>query len=174
MDYYANVDGVIWFTKEILPLIRRKIPGVRFVIVGSKPAREVCELAKNEGVIVTGFVKDTREHLKKADVVVAPLRIARGIQNKILEAMAMGLPVVATPIAFEGIKAEKDKDLLVEGDRERFANAVVKLLEEESLRESLGGNARRAVENNHNWTRNLGKLDSLLNSSEPLTKDHGP
>jgi len=161
MDYYANVDGVIWFTKEILPLIKEKIPEIQFYIVGSKPAKEVLSLSV-DGVKVTGYVPDTREYFSRASVAVVPLRIARGIQNKILEPMAMGIPVVATPVAFEGIRAEKDQDLLVEGDEERFAGAVVKLLKEEALRERIGSNARRAVENNHSWTQNLGKLESIL------------
>ena len=90
MDYFANIDGVVWFTKEILPLIKKEIPEIQFYIVGSNPTKEVLSLSSNNGVTVTGYVPDTREYLNKATVVVVPLRIARGIQNKILEAMAMG------------------------------------------------------------------------------------
>jgi sugar transferase (PEP-CTERM/EpsH1 system associated) len=162
MDYYANIDGVIWFAKEIFPLIKEKFPEVEFYVVGSKPPKAVIRLANNNGIKVTGYVPDTREYFRKANIVVAPLRIAQGIQNKILEPMAMGIPVVATPIAFEGIVAEKDRDLVVEGDAKRFANAVMGLLRGVSLRETLGINARRAIENGHNWTRNLSKLDDVL------------
>jgi sugar transferase (PEP-CTERM/EpsH1 system associated) len=165
MDYYANIDGVIWFSKEIFPLIKRKIPGVQFYIVGSKPAKEILSLSKNNGIRVTGYVPDTREYFQRATLAVVPLRIAQGIQNKILEPMAMGIPVVATPIAFEGIVAEENRDLVIEGDAERFANAVVALFKDVSLRMSLGRNARRAVENNHDWTRNLSKLDDVLGAA---------
>ena len=116
MNYFANVDGVVWFTKEILPLIKKEIPEIRFYIVGSNPTKEVLSLALDSSVTVTGYVPDTREYLKMATVVAAPLRIARGIQNKVLEAMAMGIPVVATPQAFEGIEAEPGRDLILGED----------------------------------------------------------
>jgi len=162
MDYYANVDGVIWFTNEILPLIKKEIPGVRFFVVGSNPTREVRELANYDGVIVTGYVKDTREYLRRATVVVVPLRIARGIQNKILEAMAMGLSVVATPQAFEGIDAKAKEVLILEESAEKFGESVVQLLRDICLRKCLGDDARKAVEDQYSWTRNLGKLDEIF------------
>jgi len=162
MDYYANVDGVIWFTNEILPLIKKEIPGVKFFVVGSNPTREVRKLANYDGVTVTGYVKDTREYLRRATVVVVPLRIARGVQNKILEAMAMGLSVVATPQAFEGIDAKPKEVLILEESAEKFGESVVQLLRDICLRKFLGDNARKAVEDNYIWTRNLGKLDEIF------------
>ena len=162
MDYFANIDGVVWFTKEILPLIKKEIPEIRFYIVGSNPTKEVLFLSSNNGVTVTGFVPDTREYLNKATVAVAPLRIARGIQNKILEAMATGVPVVATPKAFEGIEAEPDRDLVLGEDPKIFADLVIKLIKEVSLRESIGNNARRVIENNYCWSKNLERLDRIL------------
>jgi len=162
MDYYANVDGVVWFTKEILPLVKQEIPEIRFYIVGSNPTKEVLSLSDNNNVTVTGYVPDTREYLGKATVVVVPLRIARGIQNKILEAMATGVPVVATPKAFEGIEAEPDRDLVLGEDPKKFADLVIKLIKEVSLRESIGNNARRVIENNYCWSKNLERLDRIL------------
>jgi sugar transferase (PEP-CTERM/EpsH1 system associated) len=162
MDYYANIDGVVWFTKEILPLIRKEIPVIQFYIVGSNPTKEVLSLCSNNGVSVTGYVPDTREYLRRATVVVVPLRIARGIQNKILEAMAMGIPVVATPQAFEGIEAKPYRDLMLGEDVEKIAEGVIKLIKEVFLRKSLGKNARRVIENNYCWTKNLEKLDNIL------------
>jgi sugar transferase (PEP-CTERM/EpsH1 system associated) len=162
MDYYANIDGVVWFTKEVLPLIKKEIPNVQFYIVGSNPAREVIELSGNNGATVTGYVPDTREYLNRATVVVVPLRIARGIQNKILEAMAMGIPVVATPQAFEGIEAQPGRDLVLGDNAEKFAESVIKLMEEVSLRKSFGDNARRIIEKNYCWTKNLSRFDSIL------------
>jgi sugar transferase (PEP-CTERM/EpsH1 system associated) len=162
MNYFANVDGVVWFTKEILPLIRKEIPEIRFYIVGSNPTKEVLSLALDSSVTVTGYVPDTREYLKMATVVAAPLRIARGIQNKVLEAMAMGIPVVATPQAFEGIEAEPGRDLILGGDVRKIAEGVIGLVKEGSLRKSIGDNARRIVEKNYCWAKNLEKLDNVL------------
>jgi glycosyltransferase involved in cell wall biosynthesis len=164
MDYFANVDGVVWFTKEVLPLIKRELAATRFYIVGSNPTKEVLSLWSNDGVIVTGYVPDTREYLGRASVVVVPLRIAQGIQNKILEAMAMGIPVVATPQAFEGIEAEPGVDLILGESPEKFAMAVIKLVKEVSLRKSLGENARKVIEKNYCWSKNLSKLDALLDA----------
>jgi sugar transferase (PEP-CTERM/EpsH1 system associated) len=162
MNYFANVDGVVWFTKEILPLIRKEIPEIRFYIVGSNPTKEVLSLALDSSVTVTGYVPDTREYLKMATVVAAPLRIARGIQNKVLEAMAMGIPVVATPQAFEGIEAEPGRDLILGGDVRKIAEGVIGLVKEGSLRKSIGDNARRIIEKNYCWAKNLEKLDNVL------------
>ena len=162
MNYYANIDGVVWFAKEILPLIKKEIPAIQFYIVGSNPTKEVLSLSSNNGVTVTGYVPDTREYLNKAMVVVVPLRIARGIQNKILEAMAMGIPVVATPQAFEGIEAQPERDVILGENVEKIAEGVLKLIREASLRKSLGDNARRVTEKNYCWTKNLEMLDSIL------------
>jgi sugar transferase (PEP-CTERM/EpsH1 system associated) len=162
MDYYANIDGVVWFTKEVLPLIKKEIPDVQFFIVGSNPTKEVIELSGKNGVTVTGYVPDTREYLRRATVAVVPLRIARGIQNKILEAMAMGLPVVATPQAFEGIEAKPDRDLILGENVEKIAEGVLKLMREAPLRKSLGDSARIVIENNYCWTKNLEKLNNIL------------
>ena len=162
MNYFANVDGVVWFTKEILPLIRKEIPEIRFYIVGRNPTKEVLSLALDSSVTVTGYVPDTREYLKMATVVAAPLRIARGIQNKVLEAMAMGIPVVATPQAFGGIEAEPGRDLILGGDVRKIAEGVIGLVKEGSLRKSIGDNARRTIEKNYCWSKNLEKLDNVL------------
>jgi glycosyltransferase involved in cell wall biosynthesis len=162
MDYYANVDGVVWFTKEILPLIKKEIPAIQFYIVGSNPTKEVLSLSSNNGVTVTGYVPDTREYLNRATVVVVPLRIARGIQNKILEAIAMGIPVVATPQAFEGIEAQPGRDLILGENAEKIAESVIKLIKEVSLRKSLSGSGRAVIEKNYCWTKNLEKLNNIL------------
>jgi glycosyltransferase involved in cell wall biosynthesis len=162
MDYYANIDGMVWFTKEVLPLIKREIPNVQFFIVGSNPTKEVIELSGKNGVTVTGFVSDTRQYLRRATIAVVPLRIARGIQNKILEAMAMGIPVVTTPQAFEGIEAKPGRDLILGENVGRIAEVVIKLIKEVSLRKCLGDNARRVIENNYCWKKNLEKLDNIL------------
>ena len=113
MDYLPNIDGCEHFVREILPLVRAEFAGVRFTIVGSKPTPQVQALAREPGVTVTGFVDDPREWLARASVSVAPLRIARGIQNKVLEARAMGLPVVGTTSATQGIEGEPGRDFVL-------------------------------------------------------------
>ncbi len=162
MDYYANIDGVVWFAEEILPLVKKEIPTIQFYIVGSNPTKKVLSLSYKNGVTVTGYVPDTREYLNRAAVVVVPLRIARGIQNKILEAMAMGIPVVATPKAFEGIEAQPGRDLILGENAEKIAAEVIQLIKKADLRRSLGDNARRIIEENYCWSKNLSQFDNIL------------
>ena len=103
MDYYANVEGVTWFVESVWPGIRARMTDAQFWIVGSNPTKDVLALASMPGVTVTGRVADIRPYVKFADVAVAPLRLARGIQNKVLEALAMNVPVVAAPQALQGL-----------------------------------------------------------------------
>jgi glycosyltransferase involved in cell wall biosynthesis len=138
MDYAPNADAVARFAEEALPLIG----GATFAIVGRNPTRAVRRLARRERVIVTGEVADVRTWLAAADIVVATLRIARGVQNKVLEAMAMARPVVASPAAFEGIEAEPGRDLIVAVSPEAQARAIEELLASPAQSESLGRAAR--------------------------------
>ncbi len=162
MDYFPNVDGVCWFVAEVLPRLRARIPGLCFEIVGSRPAPAVQALAKEAGVSVTGFVDDIRPYLAEAAVCVVPLRIARGIQNKVLEAMAMGRPVVATPQALGGIAARIGEDVYRAASAEEFAEKVIALVENRELAASLGRAGRKCVEENYAWAKNLKSLDALL------------
>ena len=158
MDYWPNVDAVTWFAREVLPGLRQQLPDGLFAIVGSKPAPAVQALASQPGVLVTGRVEDVRPYLAHARTVVAPLRIARGIQNKVLEGMAMGRPVVATPQALEGIDAIPEQEILVAEDAQAMAAAVVAALEHPNL----GEVARQRVQNDYNWAANLARVDQLL------------
>ena len=124
MDYWANVDAVTWFVEKVFPEIRRQCSDAVFYIVGSNPAKEVMQLASNKGVRVTGRVDDIRPFILFSNVVVAPLLIARGIQNKILEAMAMGKKIVATPQAIEGITID-NQEVYVTETITNFAEQVV-------------------------------------------------
>jgi sugar transferase (PEP-CTERM/EpsH1 system associated) len=164
MDYFPNVSGVIWFCREVLPRIREQIPGVTFTICGARPEPCVQELGSLSGVRVTGRVPDVRPYLAKASACVVPLHIARGIQNKLLEGMAMGLPAVATTVAFEGVEAKRDRDLLVADDADDFARAVIRLLSDEELRVRTGAAARACVEANYQWETQLGRFDNVLAS----------
>lgn len=162
MDYRPNVEGVEWFAREVFPKVRASRPDARFAIVGSRPNRQVQALAQLPGVIVTGFVDDVRVWLERADVCVAPLQIARGIQNKVLEAMAMGKPVVATPQAHEGIAAQAGVDLLVAGPAGEFAQTVLALLADPTRATVLGGRARACMERSYRWSSNLAVLDEVF------------
>ena len=163
MDYHPNVDAVEWFAQEVLPVLRKRFGEVVFDIVGSKPARRVRDLAKNPGVRVLGRVDDVRPYVWRADVSVAPLRIARGVQNKVLEAMAMGMPVAATNEAFEGIDAVPGRDLIVaEAKPSPFADAVSSLLKNKELAKRMGKDARGAILGKYSWERKLAQLDRFL------------
>jgi sugar transferase (PEP-CTERM/EpsH1 system associated) len=162
MDYYPNVEGVAWFARTILPEVRRRHPEAHLAIVGSRPTRAVRALARLPGVTVTGFVEDPRAWLRKAAVSVAPLRIARGIQNKVLEAMAMGLPVVGTRSATQGVGGQAGRDYLLADSAEEQAQAVCALLREPERARELGRAARAFVEAEYDWETCLRPLDPLL------------
>ena len=155
MDYAPNIDAVTWFAAEVLPKL-----SATFAIVGRNPSEAVRRLASDR-VIVTGSVPDVRTWLEAADVVVAPLRIARGIQNKVLEAMAMARPVVASPAAFEGIEAEPRRDLLVADGADAQAEAIKALLADPARAAALGSAARRRVEEAYRWDVRLEPLAAL-------------
>lgn len=162
MDYWPNVDAVSWFARDTLPLLRATYPGVRFVIVGASPSPEVVALAALPGVTVTGRVADVRPFVAHADAVVAPLRIARGIQNKVLEAMAMARPVVATPQAHEGIRVDTPAELLVAEDPVGMARAISGILD--GQHPQLGAAARAAMERTYSWTATLHRFDSIMDA----------
>lgn len=160
MNYRPNVDAVIWFVADILPLILAQYPGATFTIVGAQPARSVLKLAETSGVFVTGKVPDVRPYLSHADAVVAPLRLARGIQNKVMEGMAMAKTVITTPQGLEGLTAQPGQDLLVARTPKEFAASVHQALQPESA--SIGASARKLMATAYVWDSQLAKLDPLL------------
>ena len=163
MDYPPNVDAVRWFATEILPLIRRRAPAAQFHVVGSSPAPEVRALADGTGVFVTGRVPDVRPYVAYATAGVAPMRIARGIQNKVLEAMAMGRPVVVTPDALEGIDAEPGRELLLADGAEQFAARCLEAAEPGAAQ--IGHAARARIERDFSWEGRLRGFDVLLENA---------
>lgn len=161
MDYWPNVDAVSWFARDIFPAIRAKHADVRFQIVGARPTAAVLALGTLPGVEITGAVDDVRPFLAAADVAVAPLRIARGIQNKVLEAMSMARPVVTTPGALEGINAEPGRDLLTGEAPAQIGEAVCQIIEGRAPAD-LGARGRAFVMRNHQWAANLRAIDALI------------
>ncbi|HET7904912.1 MAG TPA: TIGR03087 family PEP-CTERM/XrtA system glycosyltransferase [Candidatus Eisenbacteria bacterium] len=162
MDYVPNVDAVVHFSDAIFPLIRAGEPSARFAIVGRDPAPAVRKLGDRPGVAVTGTVPDIRRYLHGARVAVAPLRIARGVQNKILEAMAMGIPVVCTPEAYEGLDAGRSEGIEVGETSEAFAAAVIRFLRDPEYRREQSARARAFVERRYRWERHGEALEALL------------
>lgn len=162
MDYFANVDAVVWFARSVFPRIRAQRPEARFRIVGRAPTPEVEALAQLPGVEVTGGVPDVRTHLGAATIVVAPLRIARGIQNKVLEALAARVPAVVSPNAFEGIEGKAGEHALVARSEAETAEAVERLLLDPALAERLVREARRLVEERYAWAPAMDRLEAVL------------
>ena len=159
MDYWANVDAVAWFAREVFPAIHAQFPDVKFYVVGSRPTAEVQALA-NDNIVVTGSVPDIRPYLAHAQLAVAPLRIARGIQNKVLEAMSMAKTVVVSPQALEGIEAEPGLEVLLAPDAAAFiAHTATQLAQPDA---TLGQAARRRVEQSYSWEGSLQRMDQLL------------
>lgn len=160
MDYWANVDAVDWFVGDVWPQVRESVPGAQFFIVGSKPTAKVRALAKIDAVHVTGRVADVRPYLANATAVVAPMRIARGVQNKVLEGMSMARPVVTTPQGFEGIEAIPGRDLYVENMASDFADRLASLCGAE-VPQAMEG-ARAAIVEGYSWAAQLAALDDLM------------
>src|SRR6266478_2469686 len=162
MDYFPNVDGILYFVRDILPRVREKVPNTQLRIVGSNPIRAVRNLGRIPGITVTGHVPDVRPLMEDATVSVVPLRICRGTQNKMLECMAMGVPIVTTSKAAKGTQAVCGKHFLVADDPEVFAGEVVRLLRHPSLREEIAASARQQVETEHSWPVSMHILDAVL------------
>ena len=162
MDYHPNVDGVLHFARKLWPSIREASPEARFLVVGANPSAEIRALNGKDGIEVSGRVDSTVPWFERASIAIVPLRIARGIQNKVLEAMAMGLPVVATPKAFQGIQAQAGEDIFVAEDDATFVSSVLDLLASSELRSKMGTRARQAMEASYRWPVILSRLDDQL------------
>lgn len=161
MDYWPNIDAVCWFAGEVLPVLKQQWPQLRFHIVGRSPAPAVQALA-SESVVVSGTVPDVRPWLAHAAAVVAPLRVARGVQNKVLEAMAMGRPVVAASACTGAIEAEPGRDLLAATSSEDYVNAINMLLTDSQRAGAIGRHGRDCVLARYSWDAHLAGIDRHL------------
>ncbi len=162
MDYPPNVEAVRRFAHEVLPRVRLVRPGARFEIVGARPCRAVRELHDGESVFVVGEVAETASYLRKAALAVAPLDIARGLQNKVLEAMACACPVVASPAAARGVEAVPGEHLFVEEGAEAIARRAIELMRDGDLRARMGARARARIEERYRWERVFEQVDGIL------------
>ena len=173
MDYRPNVDAATWFVREAWPRVRATRPDATFEIVGRRPVPAVSALHGRDGVSATGTVPDVRPHLAAAHVAVTPLRIARGLQNKVLEAMGAGVPVIASPPAAEGLRAVSGRDYLSATTPEDWANAVDQALGNQDRRSALATAGRAYVESRHDWDRCVAPLFDLLTPVDLLAPAAG-
>ncbi len=164
MDYWANVQGALWFAHEIWPRIHEKLPNARFYIVGSNPGRAVQALASIGGVVVTGRVADVRPYVAHAHAAVTPLRIARGIQNKVLEALAMAKVLLATPQAYEGIEDFKERKGCISESADVFVNEALRWLQPAQPVQVPA--VRERIVSAYNWKQLLERYDAILNNSK--------
>jgi hypothetical protein len=162
MDYYPNQQCMFDFCAEVLPRVRARRPSVKLHIVGADPSPAVRRLGDLAGVTVTGSVPDVRPHVTRAALTVAPLRIARGTQNKILEAMAMGVPVVCSGVAADGVDAVPGEHLLASSSPAECADAVLRVLDDSQLRARLARAGRERVLSHHAWPSSMRRLDAVI------------
>lgn len=173
LDYRANVLGLEWFCREAWPLVRAALPQAKLRVVGRNPVAAVQRLGSIAGVEIIGTVPDVRPHLAAARLAVVPLPVARGVQNKVLEAMAMGLPVVASSAALEGLPLTPGRDALAADDPSAWARIVADLWDDPARRLDLGRNARRYVEIHHSWDARLSRFDELVESPSGAISERG-
>ena len=166
MGYFPNANAACWFGERVHPLVRRSVPEARFLVIGARPAARVRRLARADpSVSVLGFVEDLRPHLRSATVAVAPMQAGAGQQFKMIEAMASGTPVVATPVAAGAFEAKGGGALLVAGTPEAFAGAVVSILRDPGRAGRLTAQARGFVESRHTWEQSTARLEELYEAA---------
>ena len=162
LDYAPNVEGIVWFCREVLPQLPPQLD-VQLAIVGRRPSARVLALDRLPQVEVVGAVPDVRPYLHRADIAISPLKLARGIQNKVLEAMACGLPVIATRPSAEGIDAQPDAEIVIADTAQEWRHALEQLAHDAPTRARIGAAARDLVMNRYSWPARLAGLVDLLN-----------
>jgi len=168
MDYYPNQECMQRFCDEVWPLVRERRPQMKLVIVGADPSPAMKKLGERPGVTVTGSVPDVRPYVRRSALMVAPLAIARGTQNKILEAMAMGVPVVTSRIAAGGVDAEAPAHLLVADTPVELAAAIFRIVESPAERERLATAGRERMLSHHAWPHSMKRLDAIIERAVEL------
>jgi sugar transferase (PEP-CTERM/EpsH1 system associated) len=164
MDFRPNVDAVLWFAHQVLPRVREEVPEVHLFVVGQRPHRRLDSLQTRPAITLTGWVDDVRPYIAQAAVYIAPLRIGGGTRLKLLEAMAMAKPVVATRLGAEGYPVENGRELLLADTPSSFAAAVVSLLQAPKRRAELGKSARAFVERHYDWRSIVPRMEAVYHS----------
>jgi polysaccharide biosynthesis protein PslH len=167
LDYRPNAEGLSWFCHHVWPEVHRRLPTASFAIVGRRPTPAIERLGRIPGVKLIGEVPDIRPYLAQAAVAIAPLQVARGVQNKVLEALAMGKAVVASPQAIEGLNLQDSFHIVSASTAEEWIGKLVQLLQDDARRDRLGIAARAHLEQHYRWNRALHPFLSLLGTSSP-------
>jgi glycosyltransferase involved in cell wall biosynthesis len=163
MSYRPNNESMIYFINEILPIVRNQLKEVTLTIAGRDPMPELQKLAQNiDGIKLTGYVNDIRPYFEQSSVYIAPVISGAGLKNKILEAWAMSMPVVATPLSCEGIDAKDDHNVILAKSSKHFADSIVKLLSDAELRNKLAKNGRITAENTYSWNSKAVALERIF------------
>ncbi|MGB9595602.1 MAG: TIGR03087 family PEP-CTERM/XrtA system glycosyltransferase [Candidatus Poribacteria bacterium] len=166
--YFPNKDAVLYFYKQIFPLVKSVIPDAKFYVVGNYPPKNIVKLATNDDIIVTGHVEDVRPYFDKSAVFVCPLRSGSGMQTKILEAMAMGVPVVTTSIGATALEAVDGRDIIVADDIKIFSEKIIELIKNSDFRNYIAKNARKLVEEKYEWSEVVQRFDEIYKSIKAM------
>lgn len=166
MDYKPNEDAVIWFVNSCWPSIVEQHPQAKFIIAGMSPSNQITQLGTHAGIEVTGFVDDILPYYHQADIFVAPFRLARGVQNKVLQAFACALPVIATPMGAEGILCKAERDILLASSAEEFISQANRLIAQPDLAQSIGQQGEQTIQQHYSWSGQLQPLVSLLKAAQ--------
>jgi polysaccharide biosynthesis protein PslH len=164
MDFRPNVDAVLWFAREVLPLVRQTIPGAHFVIVGQRPHARLNELRAEPAITITGAVEDTRPYIAAAAAYVIPLRMGGGTRLKLLEAMSMAAPIVSTTLGAEGFPIAPGRELLLADDPASFARSIVDLIQQPEQGQVLGRVARSFVVEQYDWRQIVPEFEEVYRS----------
>ncbi|UCC39847.1 MAG: glycosyltransferase [Candidatus Aminicenantes bacterium] len=160
--HYPNADAVIYFHKEIWPRIKEQVPDIKFYVVGQGPPPEIQNFSRDQAIIITGRVDDVRDYLKKGRVFICPVRLGGGFRGKILEAMAIGRPVVSTSLGAEGIPASDRENIMIADNSDEFAQAIFDLMRDDSLFDRIRNNARKLMEEKYAWEKGVDVMEEVL------------
>ncbi|MBN2730694.1 MAG: glycosyltransferase [Bacteroidales bacterium] len=161
MSYAPNVNAVLYFAKQVMPILLQKYPRLQFVIAGANPHAKVKMLA-SDNIIITGWADDLREYYSRSKIFVAPMQIGTGLQNKLLEAMAMELPCVTSSLANNALGAEPDKEILIADSPEEYSGKIMLLLEDETLRTEMASLGRKLIQLNYSWEKQISTLKNIF------------
>lgn len=167
MDYSPNIDAVVWFVKHVWPQVTKKWPNAEFYIAGMNPSEKVRALADNQGVEVTGFVEDILPYYHKSTIFVAPFRIARGVQNKVLQAFACGIPVVSSPMGAEGIRCTNEQNILIAESPDDYFEHIVRLTETPTLMSEISAKALDTIQRHYSWEGVLAPFMQIISQTLP-------
>ena len=170
MDYYPNQQAMFDFCRNVWPALRGQRPATTLTIVGADPSKAVRQLGELEGVTVTGSVPDVRPYLRASALTIAPLAIARGTQNKILESLALGVPVVCSPVAAGGVDVEVDAHMLVADQPQQWVEQISRVLDDSALRGRLSEAGRARMASHHDWPTSMTRVDALIERALELAK----